>query len=180
MSLGGLAKDAIQKLEQAKTVNKNIDLLVNVCGIAVQHIDQREKLSQHVFSLQKFLNSLETIIDPKVSENTWFDTMHFVPSNALFASDDLGSSYVVTQNINLTGRYLVTVDTKKVPTSSDEKKLLLIEESGRMQEGLTKAISGIKQVVKIKKKVFSIEGKGDLYKRQFTHFEFDLVLDLTK
>ena len=180
VSLGGLAKDAIQKLEQAKTVNKNIDLLVNVCGIAVQHIDQREKLSQHVFSLQKFLNSLETIIDPKVSENTWFDTMHFVPSNALFASDDLGSSYVVTQNINLTGRYLVTVDTKKVPTSSDEKKLLLIEESGRMQEGLTKAISGIKQVVKIKKKVFSIEGKGDLYKRQFTHFEFDLVLDLTK
>ena len=62
----------------------------------------------------------------------------------------------------------------------DERKLLLIEESGRMQEELTQAISAIKQVVKINKKVFSIEGKGDLYNRQFTHFEFELVLDLSK
>ena len=49
-----------------------------------------------------------------------------------------------------------------------------------MQEELTQAIAEIKQVVKINKKVFSIEGKGDLYKRQFTHFEFELVLDLSK
>jgi hypothetical protein len=106
--------------------------------------------------------------------------MQFVPNNVLPITQEIESGQIGTQNINLTGRYLVKANTKKSSSSTDERKLLLIEESGRMQEELTQAITGIKQVVKINKKVFSIEGKGDLYKRQFTHFEFELVLDLSK
>jgi Tfp pilus assembly PilM family ATPase len=179
-SLNTLAKETISELEQTKSANKNLDLLVEVCGIASQHINNREKLSPYVYSVQKFLNSLETVIDPKISENTWFDTMHFVPDNTLPIAEKNGSVYIGTQNINLTGRYLVKPEIENAPSSSDERKLLLIEESGRRQEELTRAINEIEQVVKISRKVFSIEGKGDLYKRQFTHFEFDLVLDLTK
>ena len=180
VSLTALAKATTTELEQIKSANKNLDLLVEVCGIAAQHLNTREKLSPHVFSVQRFLNSLETVIDPKVSENTWIDTMQFVPNNVLINNEEIGMGNISTQNINISGRYLVKPDTKKSSSSSDERKLLLIEESGRMQEELTQAIAGIKQVIKINKKVFSIEGKGDLYKRQFTHFEFDLVLDPTR
>lgn len=178
-SLSSLARETRAELEETKSANKNLDLLAEVCAIASQHINTREKLSPHVYSVQKFLNSLQAVIDPKVSENTWIDSMQFVP-NHLPITQEIESGQIGTQNINLTGRYLVKANIKKSSSSSDERKLLLIEESGRMQEELTQAITGIKQVVKINKKVFSIEGKGDLYKRQFTHFEFELVLDLSK
>jgi len=179
-SLNSLARETRAELEETKSANKNLDLLAEVCAIADQHISSREKLSPHVYSVQKFLNSLQAVIDPKVSENTWIDSMQFVPNNVLPITQEIESGQIGTQNINLTGRYLVKANTVKSSSSTDERKLLLIEESGRMQEELTQAITGIKQVVKINKKVFSIEGKGDLYKRQFTHFEFELVLDLSK
>ena len=179
-SLSSLARETASELEETKSANKNLDLLAEVCAIAGHHINAREKLSPHIYSVQKFLNSLQTVIDPNVSENTWIDSMQFVSNNFLPITQEKESGEIGTQNINLTGRYLVKTDIKKSSSSTDERKLLLIEESGRMQEELTQAIAGIKQVVKINKKVFSIEGKGDLYKRQFTHFEFDLVLNLTK
>jgi type IV pilus assembly protein PilM len=179
-SLSSLAKETKAELEETKSANKNLDLLAEVCASASQNINIREKLSPHVYSVQKFLNSLQAVIDPKVSENTWIDSMQFIPNNVLPITQQIESGQIGTQNINLTGRYLVKANIKKSSPSSDERKLLLIEESGRMQEELTQAITGIKQVVKINKKVFSIEGKGDLYKRQFTHFEFELVLDLSK
>jgi len=179
-SLSSLARSTALELEETKSANKNLDLLAEVCAIAGQHINTREKLSPHVYSVQKFLNSLQTVIDPKVSENTWIDSMQFISNNVLPITQEIELGEIGTQSVNLTGRYLVKADIKKSSSSTDERKLLLIEESGRMQEALTQAIAGIKQVVKINKKVFSIEGKGDLYKRQFTHFEFDLVLNLTK
>ena len=179
-SLSSLARETASELEETKSANKNLDLLAEVCAIAGRHITTREKLSPHVYSVQKFLNSLQAVIDSKVSENTWIDSMQFVPNNVLPITQEIESGDIGTQNINLTGRYLVKTNIKKSSSSTDERKLLLIEESGRIQEDLTQAIAGIKQVVKINKKVFSIEGKGDLYKRQFTHFEFELVLDLSK
>ena len=179
-SLSSLERETKAELEETKSANKNLDLLAEVCASASKHINRREKLSPHVYSVQKFLNSLQAVIDPKVSENTWIDSMQFIPNNVLPITQEIESGQIGTQNINLTGRYLVKANFKKSSSSSDERKLLLIEESGRMQEELTQAITGIKQVVKINKKVFSIEGKGDLYKRQFTHFEFELVLDLSK
>jgi len=179
-SLSSRARETASELEEKKSANKNLDLLVEVCAIAGEHINTREKLSPHVYSVQKFLNSLQSVIDPNVSENTWIDSMQFVPNNFLPTTQEIESGKIGTQNINLTGRYLVKANIKKPSSSTDERKLLLIEESGRMQEELTQAIAGIKQVVKINKKVFSIEGKGDLYNRQFTHFEFELVLDLSK
>jgi hypothetical protein len=178
--LSSQARETASELEEKKSANKNLDLLAEVCTIAAQHINTREKLSPHVYSIQKFLNSLQSVIDPNVSENTWIDSMQFVPNNFLPTTQEIESGKIGTQNVNLTGRYLVKANTKKLSSSTDERKLLLIEESGRMQEELTQAIAAIKQVVKINKKVFSIEGKGDLYNRQFTHFEFELVLDLSK
>ena len=42
------------ELEEKKSANKNLDLLAEVCAIAAQHINTREKLSPHVYSIQKF------------------------------------------------------------------------------------------------------------------------------
>ena len=63
--------------------------------------------------------------------------------------------------------------------TEENRRLALIDESGRMQSH-SQAIASIEQVLHLSKKTFSIEGKGDLYNRQFTHFEFELELDLEK
>ena len=80
--------------------------------------------------------------------------------------------------VNITGRYLVKLTDSKSKLSDDERKLALLEKNGLRQEELTGAFTKIKRIKKILRKVFSIEGKGDLYNRQFTHFEIELELDL--
>ena len=57
--------------------------------------------------------------------------MQFVPNNILPITK-IESGKIGTQNINLTGRYLVKANIKKSSSSTDERKLLLIEESGRV------------------------------------------------
>ena len=119
--LSSLARETASELEEAKSANKNLNLLAEVCAIAGQHINTREKLSPHVYSVQKFLNSLQAVIDPKVSENTWVDSMQFVPNNTLPITQEIESGKIGTQNINLTGRYLVKANIKKSSSSTDEE-----------------------------------------------------------
>jgi len=167
------------ELEKTKSSNKNLGLFVEINRVLDHHLRKQENLSSNVFSLQKFLNELQAILHPDISENTWIDTMEFMP---LTMSNNNGilSEKVDLQKLKITGRYLVKLENSLNPSSIDDRKLLLIEESGRRQEKLTQAITEIDHVAKVNQKVFSIEGKGDLYKRQFTYFEFDLLLDLKK
>ena len=84
-----------------------------------------------------------------------------------------------SQRVKISGRYIVKIEQTQSPLRDDQKRLALIDSNGKKkQESLTNSISNIKQVSKVLNKVFSTEGKGDLYNRQFTHFEFDLNLDL--
>ena len=178
-SLTSSVKEASLELEKTKSSNKNLGLFVEINRVLDHHLRKQENLSSNVFSLQKFLNELQAILHPDISENTWIDTMEFMP---LTMSNNNGilSEKVDLQKLKITGRYLVKLENSLNPSSIDDRKLLLIEESGRRQEKLTQAITEIDHVAKVNQKVFSIEGKGDLYKRQFTYFEFDLLLDLKK
>jgi len=178
-SLTSSVKEASLELEKTKSSNKNLGLFVEINRVLDHHLRKQENLSSNVFSLQKFLNELQAILHPDISENTWIDTMEFMP---LTMSNNNGilSEKVDSQKLKITGRYLVKLENSLNPSSIDDRKLLLIEESGRRQEKLTQAITEIDHVAKVNQKVFSIEGKGDLYKRQFTYFEFDLLLDLKK
>ena len=80
--------------------------------------------------------------------------------------------------VNIVGRYLVKLTAENLDLTFEDRKDKLLENNGIRQESITNSFSEINGVGKIRKKVFSIEGKGDLYNRQFTHFEIELEIDL--
>ena len=141
------------------------DFLINVC-----------KTTNHTASVQEFLNSLQSVIDDPINENTWIDSVDFyIQKNPVISHLNQNS-----QRVKISGRYIVKIESSDLPLKDDQKRLALIDSNGRKQESLSNSISNIKQVSKVFNKVFSTEGKGDLYNRQFTHFEFDLGLDLLR
>jgi len=166
----------------SKKENANLELIKSINKTAGSHINQLEILSKKVFSIQDFLNSLQLKLDEEINQNTWIDRFEFLPPRrqitAPLAKREEQNALSVLARVS--GRYLVKPEIQLYDLPEDDRKLALIEESGRIQESLTKAVSDIGQVVNVSKKTFSIEGKGDLYNRQFTHFEFDLELDLLR
>jgi hypothetical protein len=54
----------------------------------------------------------------------------------------------------------------------------LIDLNSEKQEALTAYLNGVSVVEKIERKVFSIEGKGDLFGKYFTHFEYEITTNL--
>ncbi len=57
-------------------------------------------------------------------------------------------------------------------SETNEKRNHLIELNSQKQEALTQYLEALPFIRKVDKKTFSIEGKGDLFKRYFTHFEY--------
>jgi hypothetical protein len=70
---------------------------------------------------------------------------------------------------------LVRIDKK---LKEDEKRDQLIELDRTKKEKLTAYFDDIPFIKKIKRKSFSIEGKGDLFNRFFSHYEYEIMLDL--
>ena len=155
-------------IDLQKLNSLSADFLINVC-----------KTTNHTASVQEFLNSLQSVIDDPINENTWIDSVDFyIQKNPVISvSSHLNQN---SQRVKISGRYIVKIESSDLPLKDDQKRLALIDSNGRKQESLSNSISNIKQVSKVFNKVFSTEGKGDLYNRQFTHFEFDLGLDLLR
>ena len=65
-----------------------------------------------------------------------------------------------------------------IKTDESEKRDALIELDRQKKENLTAYFENIPHIEKIIKKSFSIEGKGDLFNRNFSHFEYDILLNL--
>jgi hypothetical protein len=53
---------------------------------------------------------------------------------------------------------------------------ILIDLDRVKKEALTDYLSYTPHIHKIERKSFSIEGKGDLFNRYFSHFEYDILL----
>ena len=53
---------------------------------------------------------------------------------------------------------------------------ILIDLDRVKKEALTDYLSNTPHIHKIDRKSFSIEGKGDLFNRYFSHFEYDILL----
>lgn len=155
-------------IDLQKLNSLSADFLINVC-----------KTTNHTASVQEFLNSLQSVIDDPINENTWIDSVDFyIQKNPVISvSSHINQN---SQRVKISGRYIVKIEPTDLPLKDDQKRLALIDSNGRKQESLSNSISNIKQVSKVFNKVFSTEGKGDLYNRQFTHFEFDLGLDLLR
>ncbi len=161
-------KNNAELLDLQKINNYSSNYLENIC-----------QTTSNTSSIQDFLNGLQFIIEEDVNENTWIDSVNFYQIKIQPGTNYLNTQ-LNSQGAKITGRYIVKTENTAYNLSDDQKKLALIDSNGRKQESLTNSFSGHKQVIKVLNKVFSTEGKGDLYNRQFTHFEFDLELDLLK
>ena len=164
------------KLDQSLKENSDLDTLKTVNKVASEQIFLLESLSTKVFFLQELLNELQSKIGFRLNHNTWIDSFEFLPSSSGSLTDPYTSN--VKNIVRITGRYLVKPESPVKDQPEDNRRLALIEFSGEIQEFLSKSIASMPQVSNVRKKTFSIEGKGDLYNRQFTHFEFDLLLDI--
>jgi len=155
-------------IDLQKLNSLSADFLINLC-----------KSTNHTASVQEFLNSLQSVIDDPVNENTWIDSVDFYIQKNLLPTLNSDANQN-NQRVKISGRYIVKIEQSESVLRANQKRLALIDSNGKKQESLTNSITNIIQVSKVLNKVFSTEGKGDLYNRQFTHFEFDLELDLLR
>jgi len=169
-----------KSLNESREKNKDLYLIQKLNLKASSRIKELHSLGKQAFILQDFVNQLQTLFDPSLNHNAWIDDLQFISKNT--TSNNSINREIFSQSevliVNITGRYLVKLTDSKSKLSDDERKLALLEKNGLRQEELTGAFTKIKRIKKILRKVFSIEGKGDLYNRQFTHFEIELELDL--
>jgi hypothetical protein len=111
---------------------------------------------------------------PEVSD-AWFDELRFeeITSKRNGNNGDIkGTSGAERFKIILSGRYLVRTTETFKESETNEKRNHLIELNSQKQEALTQYLEALPFIRKVDKKTFSIEGKGDLFKRYFTHFEY--------
>ena len=64
----------------------------------------------------------------------------------------------------------------KIDLSEKNVRDILIDLDRVKKEALTDYLSNIPHIQKIERKSFSIEGKGDLFNRYFSHFEYEILL----
>ena len=147
------------------------------------NLEKFQVLSGLTYSLQRLLNNLQLMLNSNENKNTWIDQLKFNYSLTNLSQDKNNvkqDKYSPFKSAKLIGRYLVNLTSGTDWENPEDRRLALNNENGLRQDALLNAITSIEQVVKIERKVFSIKGKGDLYNRQFTHFELDILLDLTK
>ena len=125
--------------------------------------------------LQDFLNQLQSSLNHPDVSDTWFDELKFdeLTENAASKANrnSLGKKNVMFKVI-LSGRYLVRTMEEFSETDINEKRNHLIELNSKKQEALTQYLEALPFIKKVDKKTFSIEGKGDLFERYFTHFQY--------
>ena len=159
-------------LDQKKSLqNKLLFSQTLVQGINNSHYPLIEKLNNS-WVIQDTINFVQGIITEKDIGDIWLDSFALnKPEKPSYGT----SSNTINEKLllTITGRYLVRLDDN---IKSDQIQDTLIELDRQKKEFLTDYLSQIPHIDKIEKKTFSIEGKGDLFKRYFSHFEYQIKL----
>ena len=159
-------------LDQKKSLqNKLLFSQTLVQGINNSHYPLIEKLNNS-WVIQDTINFVQGIITEKDIGDIWLDSFALnKPEKPSYGT----SSSTINEKLllTITGRYLVRLDDN---IKSDQIQDTLIELDRQKKEFLTDYLSQIPHIDKIEKKTFSIEGKGDLFKRYFSHFEYQIKL----
>ena len=124
--------------------------------------------------IQETINFVQGIITQENIGDIWLDTFSLNKAEQpLYNSSS--NSYSKDLLLVISGRYLVRLDEN---IDDDQIQDALIELDRQKKENLTDYLSTIPHIDKIVKKTFSIEGKGDLFNRYFSHFEYEIKLKL--
>lgn len=141
---------------------------------------QLDYLSKNLYSQTRFINSLQNLTQSDEINNIWIDSIKYLDHTKNLINAPVGTRDTSAETlVKITGRYLVELnDVDKMDPNSRRNNL--IDANSLIQESLTQGITDMLQVNSLTKKVFSTEGKGDLFNRYFTHFELELNLDSSK
>lgn len=137
----------------------------------------REK-SFSCWLLQDFLNQLQSSLEHIDVSDAWFDELRFeeIPKKGIVSSANMRRlNKAKSFKIILSGRYLIRATETFEEAETNQKRNHLIELNSQKQEALTQYLEALPFIKKVNKKTFSIEGKGDLFKRYFTHFEYEFL-----
>ena len=175
--LDDLAEEKEQKLLNISLQKKTLGYhqLLNSAGF--NYINQFSSLGHRLYYQPRLINDLQSLMQKEGVENIWFDSLKISPwddpTSATMSAgkDELG--------LVVEGRYLVHIDDAPI-TEQNEERNKLIDANSIIQEILTDSISKMPQVDRLSRKVFSTEGKGDLFVRYFTHFEIEFIINLNK
>lgn len=168
------------KLKDLNSKKVSLDSYENYNIKINEFLKQLDYLSTGLYSQTRFINSLQNLTQSEKINNIWLDSIKYLESSTNLSNTHFGPMNTTTEIlVNITGRYLVELNDADI-MDANSRRNNLIDANSLIQETLTQAITVIPQVKSLSKKVFSTEGKGDLFNRYFTHFEMELSLELSK
>ena len=175
------------KLKSAQNNIKDLENELDVLSDKKKNLDFIAKFGNELHSLHNpfidlakkswintdIINYVQGIISTNSIGDIWLDTFSLTP---IKPSSNKLSGEILQQNYKLiiSGRYLVR------PNMDEEDNLrdTLIELDRVKKESLTEYLTKIPHIGKIERKTFSTEGKGDLFNRFFSHFEYEISLSV--
>lgn len=168
-------KSLESEIKQKEELQKNFNFTDKINSIIYKRNEPFSRPSFSCWSIQDFLNQLQTSLDHPDVSDTWFDHLELKDGPQKPQSTrkyPLSSDKTSSLKLTLSGRYLVRLPDSFEPTSGTDKRNYLIELNSKKQEALTNYLQSLSFIDKIEKKTFSIEGEGDLFERYFTHFKY--------
>ena len=169
--------DLRKQINQKETLQKKFNFSELLNNNLLQRNQNFRVKSLSCWALQDFLNQLQSSLEHPDIVDTWFDNLSLQEnlSNINTRSSVLENVKNTPYKIILSGRYLVRPNEQFEDSESTLKRNHLIELNSKKQEALTEYLEKLPYIEKASKKTFSIEGKGDLFSRFFTHFEYEFI-----
>ena len=162
-----LREDLADKRLQTKELDERLASIDVNKKFVIEAINYSSNLieTQDIMHEQfELLESMEQLFIETPGGDLWLDEMQtFSRQNA-----------DKTKFLKISGRYLVRLNEEENEMDEAEKINILIDRNTARQEALIETIKNLKIIEEITKKSFSTEGKGDLFNRFFTHFDFEL------
>ena len=163
-----------EEISKQKELHKELLFSQNlIAELKDSHAPLQSKIAG-CWAIQDIINYIQGIITDDEIGDIWLDSFSLAkPKDKPYGieKDITSRNFILT----ISGRYLVRIDKK---LKEDEKRDQLIELDRTKKEKLTAYFQDIPFVKEIRRKTFSIEGKGDLFNRFFSHYEYEIMLKL--
>ena len=164
-----LKKELADKRLQIKELDEKI-AAINVnkkfVNEAINYSSELIALKTPLYQQFELLESMEQLFHETPGGDLWLDELEVLAKQ----STDRKTRY-----LKISGRYLVRLNEEENQMEEAEKINALIDRNTARQEALIQTIKNLEIIDGIRKS-FSTEGKGDLFNRFFTHFEFELKI----
>ena len=122
----------------------------------------------------ELINYLQGIIEDNKIGDVWIDNFALeIEDSPKIKNSKKGISQ--DYKLTLSGRYLVRPNTVNEDISLRDQ---LIDLDREKKQSLTQYLNALPYINKIDRSSFSIEGKGDLFNRYFSHFEYEISLNV--